>query len=114
MFYVKLFLLIWNAHTPVDLTSPAETSNSEAGYNKSESRCRIMVNVRMRFPLDVAQEIFNEHSYCSFKVLKEQDSSEEALQIAPLHATLSEEAEVSDELNFSPLAYQEIQCLYCF
>lgn len=23
MFYVKLFLLIWNAHTPVDLTSPA-------------------------------------------------------------------------------------------
>ena len=110
---MKLFLLIWNAHTPVDLTSPAETSNSKAEYNKSESRCRIMVNVRMRFPLDVAQEIFNEHSYCSFKVLKEQDSSEEALQIAPLHATLSEEAEVSDELNFSPLAYQEIQCLYC-
>lgn len=68
-----------------------------------------MVNVCMRFPLDVAQEIFNEHSYCSFKVLKEQDSSKEALQIAPLHATLSEEAEVSDELNFSPLAYQKIK-----
>ena len=54
------------------------------------------------------QGIFSEHSYCSFKVLKEQDSSDKALQIAPLHATLAEEGEVSDELNFSPPAYQEI------
>ena len=68
-----------------------------------------MVNVGMQFPLDVAQEIFSEHSYCSFKVLKEKDSSEEALQIAPLHATLAEEVEVSDELNFSSPAYQEIE-----
>ena len=68
-----------------------------------------MVNAGMQFPLDVSQEIFSEHSYCSFKVLKEQDSSDEALQIAPLHATLAEEAEVSDELNFSPPAYQEIE-----
>ena len=97
-------------HTSSDLTSPAETCNSKTEYNKSESRCGItMVNVGMQFPLDVAQEIFSEHSYCSFKVLKEQDSSNEALQIAPLHATLAEEAEVSDELNFSPPAYQEIE-----
>lgn len=68
-----------------------------------------MVNVGMQFPLDVAKEIFSEHSYCSFKVLKEQDSSDKALQNAPLHATLAEEAEVSDELNFSPPSYQEIE-----
>ena len=34
--------------------------------------------------------------------LKEKDSIKEALQIAPLHATLVEEVEVSDELNFCP------------
>ena len=97
-------------HTSSDLTSPADTSNSKTEYNKSESRCGItMVNVGMQFPLDVSQEIFSEHSYCSFKVLKEKDSSEEALQIAPLHATLVEEVEVSDELNFSSPAYQEIE-----
>ena len=89
-------------HTSSNLTSPAETCNSKTEYNKSESRCGIMVNAGMQFPLDVAQEIFSEHSYCSFKVLKEQDSSDKALQIAPLHATLAEEAEVSDELNFCP------------
>lgn len=44
MFYVKLFLLTWNAHTPVDLASPAETSNSKAEYNKSENRCGIMIH----------------------------------------------------------------------
>ena len=97
-------------HTSSDLTSPADTSNSKTEYNKSESRCGItMVNVGMQFPLDVSQEIFSEHSYCSFKVLKEKDSSEEALQIAPLHATLVKEVEVSDELNFSSPAYQEIE-----
>lgn len=56
-------------HSSSDLTSPAETSNSKTEYNKSESRSGItMVNVGMQFPLDVAQEIFNEYSYCSFKV----------------------------------------------
>ena len=69
-------------HTSSDLTSPADTSNSKAEYNKNESRCGIsMVNLGMQFPLDVAREIFSEHSHCSFKVLKEKDSSEEALQI---------------------------------
>ena len=67
-------------HTSSDVTIPAETSNSKTEYNKSESCCGItMVNVGMQFPLDVAQEIFTEHSYCSFKVLKEQDSRDEAL-----------------------------------
>ena len=77
--------MTWNAHTPVlVVTSPAETSNSKTEYYKSESPCGItMVNVGMPFLLDVAQEIFSEHSYCSFKVLKEQDSSDETLQIAP-------------------------------
>ena len=71
-------------HTSSDLPSPAETCNSKTEYNKSESRGGItMVIVGMQFPLDVAQEIFSEHSYCSFKVLMEQDSSNEALQIAP-------------------------------
>ena len=92
-------------HTSSNLTSPAETCNSKTEYNKRESRCGIMVNAGMQFPLDVAQEIFSEHSYCSFKVLKEQDSSNEALQIAPLHATLAEEAEVSDEVNSELLTF---------
>ena len=97
-------------HTSSDLTNPAETCNSKTEYNKSESHCGItMVNVGLQFPLDVAQEIFSEHSYCSFKVLKKQESSNEALEIAPLHATLAEEAEVSDELNFSQPAYQEME-----
>ena len=48
-------------HTSFDLTSPGETSNSKTEYNESESRCGIMVNVGMQFPLDVAQEIFSEH-----------------------------------------------------
>ena len=34
-----------------------------------------------------------------------------ALQIAPLHAILAEEVEVSDELNFSSPAYQEIESI---
>ena len=75
-------------------------SLEEIQFDNDTSNQRTMVDATMQFPLDIAEDVFHEHSYCSHKVEEQStpilDSSCEAEDTQVIQ---SKEA---DELSLSP------------
>ena len=85
----------------IDLSSTAEATNLELDTYKvySQTGGITVVNKGMQFPLDVAQEIYHEHSYSS-SIVKQQESNDRPSQNDPFQEATVEE--VPFKLNFSP------------
>ena len=88
------------SETASSIVEKTLVSLEEIQFDNDTSNQRTMVDATMQFPLDIAEDIFHEHSYCSHKVEEQStpilDSSCEAEDTQVI------QSKKADDLSLSP------------